>query len=56
MPAYRLAPALAVLRAQVNEKWQRRSKASDGWIGDAKPARENQTITPTDRGSFMRLI
>ncbi|MFC0506526.1 peptidoglycan-binding domain-containing protein [Micromonospora costi] len=30
-----LAPALAVLRAEVNQRWPHRDKASDGWIGDA---------------------
>lgn len=33
--SYYLAPSLTQLRAQVNAAWPKRSKASDGWIGDA---------------------
>lgn len=32
---YYLAPSLAKLRAQLNERWPDRDKTSDGWIGDA---------------------
>ncbi|XVS66078.1 peptidoglycan-binding domain-containing protein [Actinosynnema sp. CA-299493] len=35
MPDYLLAPALVTLRAQFDQKFPGRSKASDGWIGDA---------------------
>ncbi|XVV02776.1 peptidoglycan-binding domain-containing protein [Actinosynnema sp. CA-248983] len=34
MPDYLLAPALATLRTQFDQKFPGRSKASDGWIGD----------------------
>ncbi|MEV0155737.1 peptidoglycan-binding protein [Micromonospora sp. NPDC050686] len=34
MPVH-LAPALRVLREEINERWPHRDKASDGWIGDA---------------------
>lgn len=33
--SYYLAPSLAQLRAQINATWPKRSKALDGWIGDA---------------------
>lgn len=42
---YFLAPALAQLRAQVNARWPKRDKGSDGWIGDpshqARPSDHN---------------
>jgi hypothetical protein len=34
-PAPVLAPALARLRAEVNELWPDRDKSTDGWLGDA---------------------
>ena len=33
--SYFLARSLAQLRAEVNTRWPKRSKVSDGWIGDA---------------------
>lgn len=33
--SYFLSPALAQLRDQINEQYENRDKASDGWIGDA---------------------
>lgn len=33
--SYYLARSLSKLREQVNERWPKRDKASDGWIGDA---------------------
>jgi hypothetical protein len=35
MPDYFLAPSLAALRRETNERWPNRDKTSDGWIGDA---------------------
>lgn len=35
MSTYYLAPSLAQLRTQINERWPDRDKGSDGWIGDA---------------------
>jgi len=34
MASYFLAPSLVTLRAEINKRWPKRSKASDGWIGD----------------------
>src|ERR1700730_3542975 len=33
--AYRIAKSLDTLRSQVNARWPKRNKGSDGWIGDA---------------------
>lgn len=35
MASYFLAPSLVTLRAEINKRWPKRSKKSDGWIGDA---------------------
>lgn len=35
MASYFLAPSLDKLRDEINKRWPKRSKASDGWIGDA---------------------
>lgn len=35
MSSYYLCAAGVTLRNQINRKWPRRDKASDGWIGDA---------------------
>jgi hypothetical protein len=43
---YRLARALDALRAQVNDKWRNRSKASDGWIGNAEHASRSSDHNP----------
>lgn len=32
--SYYLAPSLAKLRDQINDKWPNRDKKSDGWVGD----------------------
>lgn len=48
--AYRLAKSLDKLRAQVNEKWPKRSKASDGWIGDTSHAARPSDHNPDSRG------
>lgn len=34
MASYYLAPSLAALRNEVDQRWPDRDKASDGWIGD----------------------
>lgn len=34
MASYYLAPSLAALRSEVDERWPERDRASDGWIGD----------------------
>lgn len=48
--AYRLAKSLDKLRAQVNAKWPKRSKASDGWIGDTSHAARPSDHNPDTRG------
>lgn len=43
-----LAPALARLRSEVNKKWPRRDRSSDGWIGDTSHSRSGM---PENGGS-----
>lgn len=43
---YRLAKSLELLRSQVNAQWPYRSKASDGWIGDASHAARTSDHNP----------
>lgn len=50
MASYRLAKSLVVLRDQVNAKWPNRSKASDGWIGDASHAARKSDHNPNSAG------
>lgn len=38
MASYYLAPSLAALRSEVDERWPERDKSSDGWIGDPSHA------------------
>jgi len=55
--AYFLSPALVRLRAEVNALWPRRSKVSDGWIGDtshqARPSDHNPDYSA---GGIVRAI
>lgn len=48
--AWSLAPALDVLRKQVNERAPKRSKTSDGTIGDAAHAARKSDHNPDSRG------
>ena len=50
-PPPRLCAAGVTLRDQVNQKWPKRDKASDGWIGDAAHAAREGWGT-NGRGSY----
>lgn len=52
---YYLAPALEVLRSEVNQRWPRRDKGSDGWIGDAAHQATKSDHNPNSRGSVNAL-
>lgn len=55
--AYFLAPSLVRLRSEVNALWPRRSKASDGWIGDtAHSARKSDHNPDYSAGGIVRAI
>lgn len=54
-PPARIAKSLAKLRAQVNALAPKRSKASDGWIGDPKHAARKSDHNPEDDGSVDAL-
>ncbi len=43
---YRLAESLKTLRAQIDKLWPKRSKISDGWIGDAAHATRTSDHNP----------
>jgi hypothetical protein len=49
--AWHLAASLAVLRAEVNERWPNRDRASDGTIGDANHSASTSDHNPNVRGS-----
>jgi peptidoglycan hydrolase-like protein with peptidoglycan-binding domain len=51
----RLAKALVVLRDQVNALAPNRSKASDGWIGDAAHSARKSDHNPNSRGVVQAL-
>ena len=55
MAGYELAPSLAVLRAEINTRWPRRDKASDGWIGDPRHQASKSDHNPNERGSVDAL-
>lgn len=51
----RLAKSLEVLRAQINAAYPRRSKASDGWIGDAAHRATKSDHNPNPSGVVCAL-
>lgn len=55
MASWQLAPALARLLKEVNEKHPTRSKISDGTIGDAAHATRKSDHNPDDRGIVNAL-
>lgn len=55
MAGYYLAPSLAVLRDEINQRWPGRDKASDGWIGDAAHQATRSDHNPNERGSVNAL-
>ncbi len=55
--AYFLAPSLVRLRSEVNALWPKRSKASDGWIGDTAHSARKSDHNPDDSaGGIVRAI
>ncbi|RKF24144.1 hypothetical protein [Micromonospora globbae] len=55
MSGYYLAPSLAVLRAEINQRWPHRDKASDGWIGDTRHQAGKSDHNPNARGSVNAI-
>ena len=53
--AWRLARALEKLRAQVNDKWPNRSKASDGSVGDTSHGARKSDHNP-DRNGIVHAV
>lgn len=48
--SWTLAPSLRKLRAEVDERWPRRNKASDGTIGDTAHSRRKSEHNPDGNG------
>lgn len=46
----KLAPSLVNLRSEVNRRWPKRDKRSDGWLGDRRHRRRRSDHNPDSRG------
>lgn len=55
MAAWRLAKSLDVLRSQINSQYPRRSKVSDGTIGDTKHSARVSDHNPNEKGVVCAL-
>ena len=53
--SWHLAPALVQLRAEVNARWPKRSKRSDGTIGDAAHSARRSDHNPNSRRSVNAI-
>lgn len=53
--SWHLAPSLVQFRDEVNKKWPKRSKKSDGTIGDASHAARKSDHNPNSRGSVNAI-
>ncbi len=51
----RLVAGGVTLRNQINKRWPKRDKRSDGWIGDKAHAGRQSDHTPDDRGLVHAL-
>lgn len=57
MPTHKLCAAGVTLRNQVNKKWPKRDKASDGWIGNlAHQATKSDHNPDMTAGGIVRAI
>lgn len=50
-----LAPSLDTLQTEINQRWPRRDKASDGWIGDKAHQATRSDHNPNVRGSVNAI-
>ena len=53
--SWHLAPSLVQFRAEVDKKWPKRSKKSDGTIGDTSHAARKSDHNPNSRGSVNAI-
>lgn len=57
MASYYLIPALEKLRSEINERYPKRDKSSDGWIGDTSHAARKSSHNPDyANGGAVRAI
>ncbi|MGN9802075.1 hypothetical protein [Micromonospora sp. L32] len=55
MSGWYVAPALAVLRAEIDTRWPRRDRTSDGSIGDAAHQASRSDHNPNERDSVNAI-